>query len=399
MVKEMRNIKELHKKFVLPTYAPDILFIKGSGSWLWSDRDKKYLDFASGIAVCSLGHCHPRVTEAIKAQVEKLVHISNLYYNEQQPLLAEKLIEKSYPGKVFFANSGAEANEGMIKFARKRGSESGRNEIIVMEESFHGRTLATLAATGRAKYREGFAPDMPGFTHVPFNDLEALNAAITEKTCGILIEPIQGEGGVYPATQEFLSKARELCDKHDLLLMFDEVQSGMGRTGKYFAWQNYNIEPDVFSLAKALGNGFPIGAFIVKDKYKDVLGVGSHASTFGGTPLACSAALAVIETLDDENILQNCNIQSKRIIEGLCELKDKYNIIQEVRGSGLMIGAVLDRNAASIRKAAEELGLLVLTAGENVLRLLPPLTINEEEITIALAILDKAIAKSIENNK
>ena len=395
----MKNIKELHNKFVLPTYAPEILFVKGSGSWLWSDSGEKYLDFASGIAVCSLGHCHPRVTEAIKAQAEKLVHISNLYYNEQQPRLAEKLIEKSHPGKVFFANSGAEANEGMIKFARKRGSETGRNEIIVMEESFHGRTLATLAATGRAKYREGFAPDMPGFTHVPFNDLEALNAAITEKTCAILIEPIQGEGGVYPATQEFLSKARELCDKHDLLLMFDEVQSGMGRTGKYFAWQNYNIEPDVFSLAKALGNGFPIGAFIVKDKYKDVLGVGTHASTFGGTPLACSAALAVIETLDDENILQNCNVQSKRIIEGLEKLKEKYNIIQEVRGSGLMIGAVLDRNAAGIRKAAEELGLLVLTAGENVLRLLPPLTVNEEEITKALAILDKAIAKSIENNK
>ena len=395
----MRYIKELHNQFVLPTYAPDILFVKGSGSWLWSDNNEKYLDFASGIAVCSVGHCHPRVTAAIKAQAEKLVHVSNLYYNEQQPLLAKKLIEKSHPGKVFFANSGAEANEGMIKFARKRGSDTGRNEIIVMEESFHGRTLATLAATGRAKYREGFAPDMPGFTHVPFNNSDRLSAAITEKTCAILIEPIQGEGGVTPATQEFLLKSRELCDKHDILLMFDEVQSGMGRTGKYFAWQNYNVEPDVFSLAKALGNGFPIGAFIVKDKYKDILGVGTHASTFGGTPLACAAALAVINIIDDEKVLQNCNLQSKRIFEGLEKLKEKYNIIKEIRGSGLMLGAVLDRNAAGIRKAAEELNLLVLTAGENVLRLLPPLTVNDEEVAVALNILDKAIAKSIENNK
>ena len=395
----MKDIKELHSKFVLPTYAPEILFLKGSGSWLWSDSGEKYLDFASGIAVCSLGHCHPRVTEAIKTQSEKLVHISNLYYNENQPLLAEKLIEKSYPGKVFFANSGAEANEGMIKFARKHGSKTGKNEIIVMEESFHGRTLAALAATGRAKYREGFAPDMPGFIHVPFNNIEALSSAVSDKTCAILIEPIQGEGGVYPATQEFLSAARELCDKHNILLMFDEVQSGMGRTGKYFAWQNYNIEPDVFSLAKALGNGFPIGAFIVKDKYKDVLGVGTHASTFGGTPLACSAALAVINTIDDEKILENCNTQSKKILAGLEKLKEKYDIIKEVRGAGLMLGAVLDRNAAGIRKAAEELNLLVLTAGENVLRLLPPLTVNDDEVTVALDILDKAIAKSIEKDK
>jgi predicted acetylornithine/succinylornithine family transaminase len=388
----MINIKELHKKFVLPTYAPGLLFVKGSGTWLWDETGKKYLDFASGIAVCSLGHCHPAITEAIKAQSEKLVHISNLYYNENQPQLAEQLIKKSYAGKVFFANSGAEANEGMIKLARKNGSESNKNEIIVMEESFHGRTLATLSATGRSKYREGFAPDMPGFHHVPFNDIKALENAITEKTCAILIEPIQGEGGVYPATREFLSQARELCDKHNLLLMFDEVQSGMGRTGEYFAWQKYGVEPDVFSLAKALGNGFPIGAFVVKDKYKDVLGVGSHASTFGGTPLACAAALAVIKTIDKENILDNCNKQSKKIITGLNKLKEKYSMIEEIRGSGLMLGAVLNRDASGIRKTAEELGLLVLTAGEKVLRLLPPLNVKDEEIDIALNILDTAFA-------
>ena len=388
----MINIKELHKKFVLPTYAPGLLFVKGSGTWLWDETGKKYLDFASGIAVCSLGHCHPAITEAIKAQSEKLVHISNLYYNENQPQLAEQLIKKSYAGKVFFANSGAEANEGMIKLARKNGSVSNKNEIIVMEESFHGRTLATLSATGRSKYREGFAPDMPGFHHVPFNDIKALENAITEKTCAILIEPIQGEGGVYPATSEFLSQARELCDKHNLLLMFDEVQSGMGRTGEYFAWQKYGVEPDVFSLAKALGNGFPIGAFVVKDKYKDVLGVGSHASTFGGTPLASAAALAVIKTIDKENILDNCNKQSKKIITGLNKLKEKYSMIEEIRGSGLMLGAVLNRDASGIRKTAEELGLLVLTAGEKVLRLLPPLNVKDEEIDIALNILDTAFA-------
>lgn len=390
---DKKNTIDLQKKYILPTYSPELLFVKGEGSWLWDEKGNKYLDFASGIAVCSLGHCHPAVTKAIAEQAAKLVHVSNLYMNEIQPVLAAKLVNCCFPGMVFFANSGAEANEGMIKFARKYGSEKGKTEIISMSDSFHGRTLATLAATGRSKYRKGFAPDMPGFSHVPFNDIQALEQAVNNKTCAILIEPVQGEGGVVPAEKEFLTAARKLCDKHEILLLFDEVQCGMGRTGKFFAWQQYEIEPDVVSLAKALGNGFPIGAFIVKEKYRDVLGVGTHASTFGGTPLACAAATAVIDTIEKENILASCSENSKYIFSKLNNLKDKFASICEVRGMGLMIGIVLDKPAAELRKITEDNGLLTLTAGENILRLLPPLNISKEEIDIAINTIKKAFEK------
>ena len=378
------------KSFVVPTYAPELLFVRGSGSWLWDVSGKKYLDFATGIAVCSLGHCHPAVTHAICEQAGTLVHVSNIFMNEKQPLLAEKLISHCFPGLAFFANSGAEANEGLIKFARRYGSEKGRFGIIAMEDSFHGRTLATLAATGRSKYRKGFAPDMPGFKHVPFNDIDALKNAIDDETCAVLIEPVQGEGGVIPAKPEYLKAARDICDEHGLLLLFDEVQCGMGRTGSFFAFQHYGVMPDGFSLAKALGNGFPIGAFVIREKYRDVFSVGTHASTFGGTPLACSAACAVIDTIDGENLLENCRKASAEIFSGINNIKSRFPCIRSVRGLGLMIGLVLEHKADAVKKIAEGKGLLTLTAGENVLRLLPPINVSGEEICRALGILEES---------
>lgn len=391
MVKYMdRNdkIREMQSEYLLPTYAPYLLFIKGDGSYLWDDEGNKYLDFAAGIAVCSLGHCHPAVTKAISDQAGKLVHVSNLYMNENQPKLAKKLVENCFPGFAFFANSGAEANEGMIKFARKYGSQKGKSEIIAMEDSFHGRTLATLAATGRSKYREGFAPDMPGFSHVPFNNIEAVREAISDKTCAIIVEPIQGEGGVVPAKVQYLQALRTLCDEKDILLLFDEVQCGVGRSGAFCAFQQYNVEPDVVSFAKALGNGFPIGAFVVKEKYKDVLGVGSHATTFGGTPLACAAALAVLDTIEKEDILAQCSSSSQYLFSELNKLKMKFTSICEIRGCGLMIGIVLDRPAGRVMTLTAEKRLLTLTAGENVLRLLPPLNITKDEIDKAISIIE-----------
>ncbi|MFZ2653372.1 MAG: aspartate aminotransferase family protein [Victivallales bacterium] len=389
--KNYKEILEYQDKYVMHTYAPEILLVKGKGAYVWDSLNKKYLDFSTGISVCNLGHCHPAVTRAIKEQAGKLVHVSNLYMNEKQPQLAAKLVEKGFDGFVFFANSGAEANEGMIKFARKWGSAKGKFEIIVMEDSFHGRTLATLAATGRSKYRAGFSPDMPGFVHVPFNDVSAIEKKINDKTCAVLLEPVQGEGGILPAKQEYLKAVRELCNKHGLLLMYDEVQCGMGRTGTFYAWQGYGVQPDALSMAKALGNGFPIGAFMVKREFGTVLGPGTHASTFGGTPLACAAALAVVEAFDSENILDNCVKQGEFLMSGLAKLAKKYKMIQEVRGKGLIIGVVLDKPANDLKKIACSKGLLVLTAGETVLRLLPPLNVSKKEAEEALHIIEESL--------
>ncbi len=389
--KNYKEILEFQDKYVMHTYSPEILLVKGKGSYVWDSQNRKFLDFGTGISVCNLGHCHPAVTRAIKEQAGKLVHISNLYMNEKQPQLAAKLVEKGFDGFVFFANSGAEANEGMIKLARKWGSAKGKFEIIVMEESFHGRTLATLAATGRSKYRAGFSPDMPGFVHVPFNDAAAIEKKITDKTCAVLLEPVQGEGGIIPANPDYLKKVREICDKHGILLMYDEVQCGMGRTGTFFAWQGYGVQPDALSMAKALGNGFPIGAFMVKRELGNILGAGTHASTFGGTPLACAAALAVVEAFDSENILDNCNKQSELLMSGLAKLAKKYKCIQEIRGKGLIIGVVMDKPATDLKKIATSKGLLVLTAGETVLRLLPPLNVSKKEIEEALLILEESL--------
>ena len=387
------KIKEYQDKYVMKTYAPNLLLVKGAGSTVVDDQGNEYLDLMAGISVCNVGHCHPKVTAAISAQAQKLVHTSNLFINEQQPLLAKNLISKGFDGVVFFANSGAEANEGLIKFARKWGSDKGKYEIVAMHDSFHGRTLTTLAATGRSQYREGFAPDMPGFKHANFNDIESIKAQITDKTAAVLVEPVQGEGGIIKADPKFLQDLRNLCDEKSILLLFDEVQCGMGRLGTFFAYQSFGIEPDAVSMAKALGNGFPIGAFIVKRKYENVLTPGTHASTFGGTPLACAAANAVINVIDEENVLENCKKMSELIFARFANFVEKFSFVEEIRGAGLMCGIKLDRPAAFLMQPLREKSLLVLTAGESVLRLLPALNITEEEINKALDIIEEVLSE------
>ncbi len=390
----LEEISALYEKYVMETYArADLLFVRGNGCRLYDSAGREYLDFAAGIAVCSLGHCHPAVTKAIQEQAAKLVHVSNLFLNEWQPRLAQKLISHGFDGTCFFCNSGAEANEALIKLARKNGAEKGRYEIIVMNDSFHGRTLATLAATGRSKYRKGFAPDMPGFKFVNFNDADAVRNAISEKTAAVMLEPVQGEGGIIPADGAYLAAVRELCDRNDIMLLFDEVQCGMGRTGSFFAWQSFGIEPDALSMAKALGNGYPIGAMVAKRKYSHVLTPGTHASTFGGTALASAAACAVIDAIDSEKILDNVARQSRTLMDGLSALAKKYPCIRGVRGRGLMVGAVLDQPAGAVLGILRSKGMIALSAGENVLRLVPPLNVSDADCALALELIDGAFAE------
>ncbi len=387
------TIQQTNNKYVMHTYLPEILLTKGKGVFVWDDKGNKYLDFTSGIGVCNLGHCPATVSNAIAKQSETLVHVSNLFMNNQQPLLAKILIDNFGGGVAFFANSGAEANEGLIKLARKWGSDKGKYKIISMENSFHGRTLSTLSATGRDKYREGFAPDMPGFIHTPFNDFDAIEKAIDNETVAILIEPIQGEGGVIPADKDFLLKVRELCNEKDILLLFDEVQCGIGRTGVFYAHQNYGVIPDAMALAKGLGNGFPIGALLTTAKYANVLVPGTHASTFGGNPLACAAAIATTETILNDGVLENCQKLGDYFFSKLKEMQKEIPAIKEVRGKGLMIGIVLDKPLGDLLKLLQKEGLLALPAGETVLRLLPPLVITKEEADIGLNIILKILGE------
>ncbi|MFA6852646.1 MAG: aspartate aminotransferase family protein [Bacilli bacterium] len=384
----------MQDQYVLKTYSRDTIMTRGEGCYLWDIDGNRYLDFAMGISVCNLGHCHPAVTKAICEQAGKLVHVSNLFQNENQPQLAKIIAEASFGGKVFFANSGAEANEGLIKFARKWGNRNGgRYEIICMNNSFHGRTLATLAATGRSKYREGFQPDVEGFAFADFNDLDSIKAKIGPKTAAVLVEPVQGEGGIIPADKAFMTALRQLCDEKQMLLLLDEVQCGMGRTGKYFAYQHYGFEPDGMSMAKALGNGLPMGAFTVQQKYNDVLAPGSHASTFGGTALACAAGIAVFQTIAHEKLLDNVQAMSDYFFAKLRSLQAKYPVIKTVRGIGLMIGADVGDKQSAVLAGCRELGMLALPAGEGILRMLPPLNVSKGQIDDACTILDKVLAR------
>ncbi len=389
--KRANEIKSAYADNLMHTYAPELIMVKGQGMYLWDILGKRYLDFGAGISVCNLGHCHPDVSEAIAAQAKKLMHTSNLYMNELQPILAGELLSKGFEdGMVFFSNSGAESNEGAIKIARRYGSKNGRFKIITMHDSFHGRTLATLSATGRSKYREGFAPDMPGFVSVPFNDIDALIKTVDSDTCAVMLEPVQGEGGVVPADPTYLSQVREFCTKKDILLIFDEVQCGMGRTGHFYAFQAYGVHPDILTLAKALGNGFPIGAIIARKSCGSVLSPGTHASTFGGNPLACAAALATLNTIEEQKILENCREQSEYIFSQLGSIKSKK--ILKTRGKGLMIGIVIDGDPKKIVADCASKGLLILQAGEGVLRLLPPLIVERQEVDTALGIISEALS-------
>jgi len=384
------EIAGLQKEYLMSTYAPGLALVEGAGTSVWDAEGNEYLDFVSGIAVTNIGHCHPKMIHAIQDQVESLVHVSNLYYNEKQPLLAKALAGHSglAGAKCFFCNSGAEANEGLIKLARLWGSEHGKYEIITMRQSFHGRTLATLTATGQEKVQTGFHPLPGGFAYANFNDIQSVEDAITSKTAAVLVEALQGEGGVIPAEQEFLSDLRNLCDERGILLLCDEVQCGMGRTGKWFGFQNYDVVPDAFSLAKGLGNGFPIGAIVAGEKLADVFQPGHHATTFGGTPLACAAALSVIEVVEEEELLANTMMMGAYFVEGLCGIAMKHKKwIAGVRGLGLLLGVVLDVPAAPLQKKLQEKGMLALATAGNVLRLLPPLNVRQEEIDQALALI------------
>jgi acetylornithine/N-succinyldiaminopimelate aminotransferase len=368
--------------------------VRGSGAKVWDSNGKEYLDFVAGIAVCSLGHSHPKVVEAIKKQVEVLTHVSNLYYIEPQILYARKLMENSFADKAFFCNSGAEANEAAIKLARKYAYENigkGKYELITMKDSFHGRTMATVTATGQTKFHIGFAPLLEGFKYVPFDNISALSDAITDKTCGVMLEPIQGEGGVKIPDDKYLSEVRRICDEKGILMILDEVQVGMGRTGTLFAYEHYNVEPDIVTLAKAVGNGFPIGVMMATDRVASAFQPGNHASTFGGNPLAMAAALATLETIIKDDILENVRKVGSYFTKKLHELKNRLPIVKEIRGRGLIIGIEISIEGSQIVNACMDRGLLINCTGGNVLRFVPPLTIAEKDVDAAVAILDEVI--------
>ena len=383
-------------KYIINTYGErPISIVRGEGAYVWDAEGKRYLDFVAGIATNNVGHCHPRVVEAIVAQVRKLMHVSNLYYMEPQAKLAKRLVETSFADKCFFCNSGAEANEAAIKLARKYSKENvgeSKFEIITMLQSFHGRTMATITATGQEKYHKGFEPMSPGFKYVPFSDLEALEDAITDNTCAIMVEPIQAEGGINMPADLYLSGLRSLCDKKNLLLIFDEVQTAMGRLGKLYGYQVYGVEPDIMTMAKALGGGAPIGCMATKADIAESLSPGSHASTFGGNPLVCSAALASLNTIIDEKLPENAQRVGAYCVEKLRSLQDKFSVIKEVRGCGLLIGVELNVEGKSLVSECMEAGLILNCIGTSVIRIAPPLIISEEHVDEALPVFEKALA-------
>ena len=368
-----------------------ITLVKGDGCRLWDDEGREYLDFVAGIAVCSLGHSSPLVQQVLESQAGKLVHVSNLYYTEPQTDLAQLLVENSFADRVFFCNSGAESNEAAIKLARKYSMEKfgpDRHVIISMRNSFHGRTMATLSATGQEKIRTGYDPLLQGFRFVPFNDIKALEASMGEDVCAVMLEPIQGEGGVVCPDPGYLEKVRALCNEKGVALIFDEVQVGMGRTGKLFAHEHYGVTPDIMTLAKALGNGFPIGAMLSNQELAQAFGPGSHATTFGGTPLATAVAKAVLKSLLDDGWVLNAKNMGEYFKTGLNRLSEKYNLIKDVRGLGLIIGVELDVPGAPVVEACRQKGFLIICAQEKVLRFVPPLIVKKEEIDLLLEALD-----------
>jgi acetylornithine/N-succinyldiaminopimelate aminotransferase len=395
------HVREAFEKFVVPSYSRfDLVLERGEGSYVWDVDGKRYLDLAGGIAVCSLGHAHPEMTRALTDQSQKLTHISNLYYNELQGRLAKRIVDLIAPGRVFFCNSGAEANEGLFKLARKFGHDDGRYEIITTVDSFHGRTLAGIAATGQEKVKKGFEPAVAGFKQVPFNDLDAIRGAITPKTAAILIEPVQGESGITIATPEYLIGLRRLCDDQNLLLLFDEVQAGHFRTGKFQSWQrileneDVDLVPDGVSMAKSLGGGFPMGAFWVRERSADILSAGTHASTFGGTPLACAVALKIFEVIERENLAAKAREIGDFLLRELQAVQQRFpKVVKVVRGLGLMIGIEFQPQfkAVEIVKELHKRNILTVPAGNSVVRLLPPLNLSLSEAEEGLRAIEAMI--------
>jgi len=392
---QTKEFMDQANKVIIGTYRRQpVVLVRGSGARVWDSDGREYLDFVAGIAVCSLGHSNPKVVAALRQQAELLTHVSNLYYTVPQIHLAGMLVENSFADKVFFCNSGAEANEAAIKLARKYAHDNlkgDRYEIITMRGSFHGRTLAAITATAQEKFHVGFAPLPEGFRYVPFNDVKALEKAIRKRTCAVMVEPIQGESGVQMPSPGYLEGVRRVCDDQGILLILDEVQTGMGRTGKLFAHEHFGITPDIMTLAKALGNGYPLGALLATDRVASAFGPGTHASTFGGNPLGMAAGIAVLRALLEDGILDNSLEVGAYLRERLGELKKKHFMIQEVRGMGLMVGMDLTIDGASIVQRCLEKGLLINCAGEHILRFVPPLTISQDDVDRAVSILDEAL--------
>ncbi len=391
-------------KVIVPSYAPAAFVpVRGLGSRVWDQSGRELVDLAGGIAVNSLGHAHPALVEALTEQAGLLWHISNVFTNEPALRLAKKLTAATFADRVFFCNSGAEANEAAFKLARRYahnlfGAE--KHEIIAATNSFHGRTLFTVSVGGQPKYSDGFGPKIQGITHVPYNDIEALKAAISDKTCAVVLEPIQGEGGVLPADRAYLEAARALCDQHHALLVFDEVQSGMGRTGSLYAYMEYGVTPDVLTSAKSLGGGFPIGAMLTTEKLAAHLSVGVHGTTYGGNPLACAVAERVLDVVNTPEVLQGVKAKHERFAARLREMGERYGVFSGVRGAGLLIGGVLAEaykgRAKDFVDAAEKEALMILQAGPDVLRLAPSLVIDDADIDEGLARLERAIARVVQ---
>lgn len=385
-------------QYMVPNYAPaQWVPVRGQGSRLWDQHGRDYLDLAAGIAVTSLGHCHPAMVKALTEQAQQLWHVSNTLTNEPVLRLARKLVDATFAERVFFCNSGAEANEAAFKLARKVASDRdpARDEIIAASNSFHGRTLFTVSVGGQPKYSEGFGPRPQAISHVPYNDIDALRAAVSARTCAIVVEPVQGEGGVLPASREYLQAARELADAHGALLIFDEVQTGVGRTGTLYAYQQYGVTPDILTSAKGLGGGFPIGAMLTTTEIAQHFSVGTHGTTYGGNPLACAVAEAVIDTVNTPEVQANVQARATQLRAGLEAMNAELGLFAEVRGLGLLLGAVLNDNytgrAGEVVAKAAEAGVIVLQAGPNVVRLAPSLVIDEDEVSEALGRLGSAL--------
>ncbi|MEW6247185.1 MAG: acetylornithine transaminase [Nitrospirota bacterium] len=391
------ELKQDAERYLMPTYARQpISIVRGRGSRVYDMEGREYIDFVAGIAVNVLGHAHPDLTLAIQKQAQHLLHASNLYYTEPQIRLAQALVDHSFADKVFFCNSGAEANEAAIKLARRYSFEKygpGRHDIITMRNSFHGRTLATLTATGQEKVQKGFAPLVPGFSYATFNDLAEVERAITAKTAAVMLEPIQAEGGVQVADRTYLKGLRELCRQRDVLLIFDEVQTGMGRTGTLFAYEQFGVEPDIMTLAKGLGGGVPIGACLATGRVAEVFTPGTHASTFGGNPLACAAGLAVLRVLLEGRILDHARRMGDYLAKGLAECKDRHRMVRDVRGLGLLQGMELAIDGQQIVTDCLARGLLINCTMERVLRFIPPLIITQREIDRLLDALSQVLNK------
>ncbi len=391
-MKRIEEIKEISGKVFFPTYNRyAAAMVRGEGAYLYDTEGRRYLDFLSGIGVANLGHAHPEIAEAVCEQAKDLLHVSNLYFMPPQTELAAQLVENSSLDRVFFCNSGAEANEAAIKLARKYAREvhgENRFEIVTLEDSFHGRTMATVSATGQEKVKQGFTPLLDGFVHVPVGDFDALERVVSDRTCAVMVEPILGEGGVVVLPPSYLREVRRLCSERDILLIVDEIQVGMGRTGKLFAHDWAGIEPDVMTLAKALGGGLPLGAMLAKEKYAPILGAGSHGSTFGGNPVACAAGLVVMKHVADADFLGHVQEMGDLIRARFNEMAGRFGFVEEVRGRGLIVGVKLSVPCKDVVAEAFEKGLLVNCTQESVLRLLPPLIISEKEVEEMFEILN-----------